>query len=477
MSTSTNAARRTVRWALVLAIVATGLIGAATPLLAVQVPRTLLHERPVTAGPVEVAFGIDFIGVLWDGEGHGHDVAPQVRVRTDGTWGPWQTLVEDGADSGHGWASGLLSVGGASAYQVRGVPAHAVAARAAAINTTDGPLETVAYEAASAAAAATPCRSRADWGADESLRASNDAFDYHRPQVMTVHHTAGANGSVDPSATVRGIYAYHVQSRGYDDIAYNYLVDERGVIYEGRWSGSRSRSCLRDDGDGSDFAHHPEDERIVRGAHTANYNTANIGIAVLGTYTEDDTGQAPTSATVGALKTLLTELSIRHGFDPNATVEYVNRETGVRKTNPTISGHRDWGQTTCPGGRLYDLLPQIRRAVASRVDRTVMTVARLVQRVNTDGALVVVTTIRDGNGNAIQGAAVTIRVRRAADETMAGAVLYRESVGVTSAKGHVRFVYTDPRAGCYRVRVRDVALDGREWDGRSPPADPRTLCL
>ena len=45
-----------------------------------------------------------------------------------------------------------------------------------------------------------------------------------------LHSAAGAG-------LLRGIYAYHTQSRGWRDIGYNYLVDRFGRIWEGRYGG------------------------------------------------------------------------------------------------------------------------------------------------------------------------------------------------------------------------------------------------
>ena len=474
--TSASAARRLARCSLVLAIAAAALVSNVGPLYAVQVPRTLTHQRPVSAAPVEVPFGIDFVGLGWDGpEQPGRGVEPAVRFRHGHTWGTWQTFEADGADAPGGWASGLIGGADASAYQVRGVPASARGASVVAINTTDGALVTVGYRPVAAADAIADCQSRADWGADESMRAPDEDFDYHRPQVMTLHHTVTRDGSTDGAAVVRGIYAWHTGSpNDYDDIAYNYLVDARGRVYEGRWSGSRSRSCVDGGGDGSDFAHHPTDEKIVRGAHTGSYNAANIGIAFLGDFSESQ----PSSASVAAAEALLTELSLRHGFDPGAEVEYVNPETQRRETNWVISGHKDWDNaaTACPA-QLHELLPEIRDAVAARVRGSEMQVVRLTQRVNRVRALVVTAFIADDEGNAIEDAAVTIRVRRGRGEEMLDATLYREGVALTGATGHARFLYPDVRRGCYRVYVRDVTLEGRAWDGYSPAAIPGTLCI
>ncbi|MGH2695686.1 MAG: hypothetical protein ACRDIW_01705 [Actinomycetota bacterium] len=70
--------------------------------------------------------------------------------------------------------------------------------------------------------------SRAQWGADESLRCNPDgtpkhSWSFYPTGKLIVHHTVTANNDPDPAATVRVIYVYHVQSRGFIDIAYNFL--------------------------------------------------------------------------------------------------------------------------------------------------------------------------------------------------------------------------------------------------------------
>jgi len=55
---------------------------------------------------------------------------------------------------------------------------------------------------------------------------------------IVIHHTAENNQSNrDDLALIRGIYYYHTIVRGWGDIGYNYLVGQRGQIYEGRAGG------------------------------------------------------------------------------------------------------------------------------------------------------------------------------------------------------------------------------------------------
>lgn len=366
------------RIALALRLLAALAVGAtvvvlAEPATALTVPETLADRRPVQAGPVTSAFPIDSLGVIWDAP---HDHADEhagshgaVRFRTDGTWGPWIDLVEDGAAAEGQWASALVDGGDADAYQVRGLPASARSARAVAINTTDGPAVKVGERrgGAAGALASTACRSRADWGADESLRFKDGKEVWpaqHNPlQTLTVHHTATANGETGDAAAarLRSIYRYHAVDRGWGDIGYQYLIDAAGVVYEGRWSGTASASCAAG-GDGSDFGH-ADDDQMVGGAHVGGYNSGNMGVSLLGTFTKG--GAAPTASAVDGLEAVLAELGTRHGLDPEGTVTYVNPVNGYRKTVPTISAHRDWEATECPGDRLYSQLPDIRTAVAA----------------------------------------------------------------------------------------------------------------
>ena len=53
---------------------------------------------------------------------------------------------------------------------------------------------------------------------------------------IVVHHSGVANPP-EGVVAVRAYERYHMDTRGWNAIAYNWLVDERGVIYEGRGPG------------------------------------------------------------------------------------------------------------------------------------------------------------------------------------------------------------------------------------------------
>jgi hypothetical protein len=204
-------------------------------------------------------------------------------------------------------------------------------------------------EPAAAMAALPGIIPRSGWGAKEGLRRCDP--DYADSVKMAfVHHTVNANGygraRVDD--LIRGIYAYHVQARKFCDIAYNFLIDRFGRIWEGRYGGI---------------------DQPVIGAHAMGFNTGSTGIAALGTFT----GQAPSKKMVQAYKRLLAwRLDVAHVRPTGKTVmesaggPNQKFDKGEEVTLPAIAGHRDTGFTTCPGARLYRKLAGIRRGAEDR---------------------------------------------------------------------------------------------------------------
>ena len=121
---------------------------------------------------------------------------------------------------------------------------------------------------------------RAEWGADESIRKNDQK--YAPITKLFVHHTVTSpdGPDPDPAATVRAIYAYHVQGNGWDDIGYNFLVDAQGRVYEGRWA--------RDYAAGEKPTGEDLNENGVVGAHVLNHNAGSAGVAMLGDFTDGE---------------------------------------------------------------------------------------------------------------------------------------------------------------------------------------------
>ena len=196
--------------------------------------------------------------------------------------------------------------------------------------------------------------SRGGWGADESLRFEPDGTEkfptaFFDVQTLTVHHTVSANADPDPAATVRAIYFFQCITEDFGDIGYHLLIDQAGTVYEGRYSGPDRLPVFGPRRVG------PRPS-MVNGAHIAGFNAGNIGVALLG----DLTSTGPTAAARQALVTVLAALATVTRLKPLGTTDYVNPISGATRTVSTISGHRDWAPTECPGNTFYPQLPQLR---------------------------------------------------------------------------------------------------------------------
>jgi hypothetical protein len=184
--------------------------------------------------------------------------------------------------------------------------------------------------------------SRAQWGADERLRDAS-SLHYYEVHAGFVHHTVNANDYTkdEVPGIIRSIYAYHTQSKGWSDIGYNFLADRFGRIWEGRYGGV---------------------DRPVVGAHTLGYNDYAFAMSAIGNYEITQ----PSAAMLDAYARLFAWKLSLHGVDAASTRQWV----GSRYFQ-AINGHRDAGQTACPGKYLYAKLPTIRaKAAAYEADWT-----------------------------------------------------------------------------------------------------------
>ncbi|HKA92351.1 MAG TPA: N-acetylmuramoyl-L-alanine amidase [Acidimicrobiia bacterium] len=152
--------------------------------------------------------------------------------------------------------------------------------------------------------------------------------EYSYVGTAIVHHTVNSNdyGPGDSIGIMRGIWAYHVQSLGYCDIAYNFIIDNYGVPFEGRLGGI---------------------DQPVIGAHAIGANTGTTGIAMLGTFS----GVTPSGGALGTLENLIRWKLFIHGANP------------FDDPAADILGHRDTSATECPGDALYNYLPYTRHYV------------------------------------------------------------------------------------------------------------------
>ena len=186
---------------------------------------------------------------------------------------------------------------------------------------------------------------RADWGADRSLMTW--PVEYAPFQGMVIHHTAGSNNYSQAGVpnVIRGIYAFHAVTRDWGDIGYNVIVDKYGGKWEGRYGTLQS-----------------QDGTMAIGAHAAGRNTGTMGVSVLGTFTAD---HRPSQTILNTLADVAGWKFALAGLDPRGTTSLTipQRNNSARyrsgEAMPRIVGHRDVGNTSCPG-TIYDSIGSIR---------------------------------------------------------------------------------------------------------------------
>jgi hypothetical protein len=174
---------------------------------------------------------------------------------------------------------------------------------------------------------------RAGWNCPQT---SNPGYSYTTVTHLIVHHSAGSNTSSDWGAVVLSIWNSHVNTNGWADIGYNYLIDPKGVVYEGRGGGDN-----------------------VVGAHFCGTNGGTMGTCLMGTYTSENITDTARSR--------LTSLLAWKACASNINVTATSLHNSSGRNLQHISGHRDGCATECPGGNFYATLGSLRTAVSTRM--------------------------------------------------------------------------------------------------------------
>ena len=295
--------------------------------------------------------------------------------RGDGSWGPWyeaEALEGVGPEQRDTHGTEPVFVGRTNTVQIavtRTDPAPPPAAKprpdlgyipanveqplpqnvnAVLISPPEAPIDVQPPPTAATVPGQAPhIITRAQWGANESMKCGNPIYDTGI-RAGVVHHTAGSNDYTpqDSAGIVRSIYEYHARTLGWCDIAYNAMVDKYGQVFEGRAGGM---------------------SRAVQGAHTGGFNTDTWGVAMLG----DFNAEPPTPI---QLRTTGRLLGWRLGLDrvdPRGTVALTSAggsftlfPRGATPTLPSIFTHRDVGNTDCPGDAAYAQMDLIRDIAA-----------------------------------------------------------------------------------------------------------------
>jgi hypothetical protein len=198
---------------------------------------------------------------------------------------------------------------------------------------TAEPLQPQAVMAQQSPAAPPMLVLRKDWGANEPS-VSPDGYGEHGPynavtnpdgwlvydqlletilDRLIIHHSA-----LPLTDGPREIQRLHMEEKGFADIGYHFLVNEKGQLFEGR--------SLK-----------------VRGAHTFGANYSSVGVCLIGNFEEIQ----PSPAQLDTLKSLVTGLV--------ATYPRIDHMAGHKDFNP--------GVTLCPGANLYALLPDLAKGL------------------------------------------------------------------------------------------------------------------
>lgn len=153
--------------------------------------------------------------------------------------------------------------------------------------------------------------SRTEWDA-ATVGATEQPVFARVPKRVFVHHAWDGQTCADIdscSVRVQAIQAYHMRTKNWPDIGYNFLVAGDGAVYEGRGFNAQ-------------------------GFHTLGYNADSLGVALIGTYHKD---RAPSPAMMAGLEALLE----------------CARDSGHLTHAYALHGHRDARCTLCPGDAAY----------------------------------------------------------------------------------------------------------------------------
>lgn len=174
------------------------------------------------------------------------------------------------------------------------------------------------------------------------------------PERVQLHHThiPVVHAPDETPAAMQSICRTHRDR--FADFGYHYAIDPYGRIWQGR--GPMPEDMTPD---------------VREGAHAQGFNERSMGVALIGDFDE----APPSPEAIEATVELLAFLADTYDMDPGSTVG--TESTGGSATRfpegthvelPAIAGHRDTGSnTSCPGEHLYELLPELRQAVAERL--------------------------------------------------------------------------------------------------------------
>ncbi|MGI6097012.1 MAG: cell wall-binding repeat-containing protein [Dethiobacteria bacterium] len=170
------------------------------------------------------------------------------------------------------------------------------------------------------------------------------------PSHVIIHHTVTQNNPPDPAQAIRSIWHYHANTQGWGDIGYNFLIDQHGNIYQGRYNPWLATTD-------------------TQAAHAKQSNAKSFGVSLLGQFHPSLSSPAPgepTAKAIASLESLIAWRFHQYNLDPQGKAMIETNRYGYAEI-PRIAGHRDVQATSCPGDILYAYLPAVRKNVAKLI--------------------------------------------------------------------------------------------------------------
>lgn len=165
--------------------------------------------------------------------------------------------------------------------------------------------------------------------------------------TFVLHHQA-AVANPPYASVVLSIYNYHVNTNGWCDVGYNWLIAPDGTLYQGRgWVGSNDNTV---------------------GGHMCACNGNKMGVCLLGDYTN----VTPSVATYNKLKEFLAWKACSFSINPTGTASTTiktccpnNNCSCSSSVINTIIGHQSGcaSCTSCPGTAFFAQIPTLRNDV------------------------------------------------------------------------------------------------------------------
>jgi hypothetical protein len=323
-----------------------------------------LRSAPTTAGPgwsaaIDVDDGTQSVASSWL---DAPDGIVAVRGNAPDGWTEWVELASEPAEQPD---DGVRNSGGMAWFGSDGVTDIEI--KVVAGELSDLEVQPMRYEAPSTGGASFATASAGaataqpeilprssytskGWAYSNSGCSGGPSTASSGVKFAVVHHTTNSNtyAASDVPAMMASMYTYHTGTNGWCDLGYNFVVDRFGRIWEGRSGGIA---------------------KAIVGGHAQGFNTGSVGVSLLGQYEPgaSPASASPSAAQLDSVARVIGWKLAMNGIDPTGTVSVTSGGSNKYPAGTVVNlnrviGHRDVGQTACPGANVYSQLPAVRAA-------------------------------------------------------------------------------------------------------------------